>query len=285
MNCPWLLPLVLFVADPATAPIPAGDGKAEAVLDKHTIELFTYKPKLYKDGPLIIVFHGMLRNADVYRDNGKSMGDRFGALIVAPLFDQKRFPNPAYQEGGLLNKGEPQPTEAWTWSLVPTLIDSVRRREGRPQMPVYLVGHSAGGQFLSRMSGFVTTDSKRIVAANPGSHLFPTRDLPFPYGYGKLPAELNGDAALKRCLAQPLTIYLGTGDTGLANLPQSATAKQQGANRYERGKKCFQLGEELARTKGWKFNWRIVEAPEIGHDAKAMFAHERCTLALFGKTP
>src|SRR5262245_51532145 len=122
------LPLVLLAAEPA--PVPAGTGQIEVEVGGQKLDVFTYKPKNYKDGPLIVVFHGMLRNADTYRDHGKSMGDRFGALIVAPLFDSKRFPNSAYQEGGLLKQGKAQPPAEWTWSLVPKIANEVRRREG-----------------------------------------------------------------------------------------------------------------------------------------------------------
>jgi hypothetical protein len=150
-------------------------------------------------------------------------------------------------------------------------------------MPYYLIGHSAGGQFLARLAGFVEGDARRIVLANPGSHLFPTRELPFPYGFGGLPGRLGGDAALKRYLAQPVTIYLGTADTGSENLPQNENAKKQGKTRYERGRKCFEAAQELAKAKGWACNWRLVEAPKVAHDNKAMFDHENCARALFGK--
>lgn len=277
------LALLLFVPVQTPTTIPAGIGKSEIQVGGHALELFTYRPKEYKDGPLIVVFHGMLRNADTYRDNAIGMGDRHGALIVAPAFDQKRFPNEAYQSGGLLKKGELQPRDQWTWSLVPKLVDEIRKREGKPKMPYYLIGHSAGGQFLCRLTGFVPTAAERIVVANPGGHLFPSEDFPFPYGFGKLPKELNGDDALKRYLAQPMTIYVGSADKLKDNLPQGEIANKQGPDRYTRGKNCFKVAQELARDRGWAFNWRIVEAPDIGHDAKAMFNHANCKDALFGK--
>lgn len=278
--------LVVLVASavPGRAdPISEGPGKITVKIGGRDLDLFTYKPKNYRDGPLIVVFHGMLRNADTYRDNGIGMADRFGAVVVAPLFDSKRFPNEAYQLGGLLKKGQLQPKEEWTWSLVPTLVDEVRRREGKPKMPYYLIGHSAGGQFLCRLTGFIPTDAERIVAANPGSHLFPTGEMPFPYGFGKLPETLNGDDALKRFLARKMTIYVGTADVESANLPKGELANSQGATRYERGKNCFKVAQEFAKSKNWPFNWRLVEAPDIGHDAAKMFNHPRCEEALFGK--
>ena len=41
----------------------------------------------------------------------------------------------------------------------------------------------------------------------------------------------------------------------------SPEAKLQGACRYERGHNLFKAGEKLAKEMGWKFNWRIVDAP------------------------
>jgi poly(3-hydroxybutyrate) depolymerase len=274
---------LLLLADPAPKAIPDGKAKVEMEVGGHSLDVFTYKPKNYgTDSPLVVVCHGMLRNADEYRDNARGLADRLGALVVAPLFDSKRFPHDAYQLGGIKIKGDAQPAAKWTIGLVPQLADAVRRREGRKDMPCHLVGHSAGGQFLERLAGFVTSDAVRVVAANPGSHLFPTRDAPFPYGFGGLPKELSDDAALKRYLAQPLTIYLGTADVGNENLPSGPEAKKQGATRYERGKNCFKAAQELAKAKGWPFQWRLVEAPGVDHDNKKMFDHERAKAALLG---
>ena len=82
-------------------PIPSGSAKLELDVAKARLEVFTYKPADYNDGPLILVFHGVLRNAEEYRDHARGMGDRFRALIVAPRFPEDRFPIPSYQLGGL----------------------------------------------------------------------------------------------------------------------------------------------------------------------------------------
>jgi hypothetical protein len=154
-------------------------------------------------------------------------------------------------------------------------------------MPYYLLGHSGGGQFVERMAGFLPTDAKRIVAANPGTHLFPTQEFDYPYGFGgfgKKHEKLSDHAALKRYLAQPLTLFLGTADTKrVAPLDLSDTADKQGANRYERGRNAYNTALRLAKEKRWEFNWRLVEAKDVGHDEKGMFAHPNCETALFGK--
>src|SRR5439155_8562390 len=116
---------------------------------------------------------------------------------------------------------------------------------------------------------------------NPGSLLFPTTDMPFPYGFGELPKELGGDEALKRYLAQPITLYLGTGDTMQdKNFPKGPLPSKQGDSRYERGKNAFKTGEKLAKDRNWEFRWKVVEADGVGHVAADMFQNDKCLEAL-----
>lgn len=264
-------------------PIPAGAARLDVDLATARIEVFTYKPANFRDGGMLMVFHGMDRNAEEYRDHARAMGDRFGMLVVAPRFDSKQFGKGKYQQGGLIVDGKVAPREDWAWSVVPRLADRLRTLEKRPDMPYYLIGHSAGGQFLVRLSAFVPTAATRIVAANPGSDLFPTRALPYPYGFGGLPDSLVNEALLRDYLARPLTLYLGTADNERDDdLDTSADADRQGATRYERGKNAFRAARELAERKRWDFRWRLVEAPDVGHDHRAMFDDPACRAALFG---
>ena len=48
------------------------------------------------------------------------------------------------------------------------------------------IGHSGGGQFLIRLAAFNPHEAERIVVANAGTQVFPTRDLNFPFGFGGL---------------------------------------------------------------------------------------------------
>jgi poly(3-hydroxybutyrate) depolymerase len=267
------------------APMPAGAGSVDIPTSGGIIKVFTYKPSLYQDGPLVLVFHGIGRNAEDYRNFAIAVAERFKVLVAAPLFDKEHFPADAYIRGGLLNKdGTLRPREQWTYALVPQLLAALRAGEGKPDLPYYLLGHSAGGQFLARFAAFYPTEAKRIVAGNPGSHLFPRRDWDFGYGFGKLPAEVSDDAALQRYLAAPLTLYLGTGDilTDTDNLDRSPAAERQGAFRLARGRACFEFAQKLAAERGWAFNWRKVETPGIGHDGGAMFAAPEMAEALLG---
>ncbi|MCX6953980.1 MAG: alpha/beta fold hydrolase [Verrucomicrobia bacterium] len=282
----WLVVLSLvFTATLRADPLPVGPGKLVFANGAEPITLFTYKPPTYKDGPLLVVCHGVGRNAEDYRNFAITLAERFGVIVVAPLFDTARFPSLRYQRGGLVDKdGKVQPREAWTYAFIPQIVDYVRGLEAKPKLPYYLIGHSAGGQFLVRLAAFMPGEAVRIIAANPGSHLFPDREQKFGYGFGGLPDELSNDEVLRRYLAAPLTIYLGTGDiTPAHSFDASAEGMKQGPNRLARGRACFAAAQKLAKDRGWDFNWRKVETPGIAHEAAFMFAAKEAGDALFGR--
>ena len=267
------------------SPLPRGSARRELELGGSRLELFTYKPESYRGERLLFVHHGTLRNADEYRDHAQSMAERFGALVVAPRFDAARFPVSDYQFGGLLDaSGEAREPKDWTFALIPRIAREVGRAEGTETLPYWLIGHSAGGQFVERMAAFVELEAERVVAANPGSHVFPTLELPFGYGFGELPRSLAGEERLRHYLAAPLTIYLGTADDHADQyFPSGPHAMAQGASRLERGRNCYRAAEELARQNGWAFGWQLVEAEGVAHDHEAMFDHPACERALFGE--
>jgi hypothetical protein len=280
----------LPAAAPPVAPAAAGDdvpvGKAELLVRTGPVDLqvFTYRPERWSGQRLLVVMHGVLRNADVYRDHAVGMGDRFDALVVAPKFDAERFPSRAYQRGGLLREdGSAAPPAEWTYTRVVELAAAMRVRTGRPDAVWSVIGHSAGGQFVVRMSAFVDTGAARLVAANPGSVLLPSTLPKFGYGFGGLPPGLADEARLRAYLAAPLTIYLGTGDDHADEwFDGSPEAMAQGSGRHQRGLGLWWQGKLLAEQRGWPFGWRLVEAVGIGHDHERMFADPMCDVALFG---
>lgn len=282
-TCLGLLALAIALR---AAPLAAGPGQIELPNGGEPITLFTYKPPTYQEGPLLVVFHGVQRNAEDYRNFAITMAERFRAIVVVPLFDTARFPTARYQRGGLVGaEGKAQPPELWTYAIVPKIVAHVRGLEEKPALPYYLIGHSAGGQFLVRLAAYMPGEAVRIVAANAGSHLFPTRDQEFGYGFGGLPPELSSDEVMRRYLAAPLTLFQGTGDVLPSNnFDQSAAGMKQGPHRLARGRAVFEFARRLAAQRGWAFNWRKVETPDIGHQAAFMFAAKEVEDALFGKS-
>jgi pimeloyl-ACP methyl ester carboxylesterase len=266
--------------------IPTGFGKILVGDGTNAITVFTYKPENYHGGPLLVVFHGMLRNADLYCSNAAPLAKRYGFIVAAPCFGTNHFSTDAYQRGGVIHHGVAQPPEKWTYQFIPKTIAAVRECESNATLPYYLIGHSAGGQFAMRYAGLMPPGALRIVAANPGTDLFPRRDWEFGFGFGGLPPELSDDAALQRYLAAPLTLYLGRADIDPQHpeLDRTAAAEREGKFRLERGRNCFAFAQKLAQEHGWKFNWRKVEVAGIAHEGKAMLNAPEAADALFGKT-
>jgi hypothetical protein len=265
---------------PATmaAPIAPGNGQQTVDIAGTRMTVFTYRPPNCSDPSLLLVFHGVARNARAYRDYARPLADRNCLLLVAPLFDQRDFPGWRYQRGGIVKDAAVQPASDWSGNVVPALVEWVRQQEGRP--PVYsLLGHSAGAQFLERLAAFVPTQARRIVVANAGSYVLPSIEVAAPYGLGKVYAGAEGDAQLRRYLELPLTIYLGEADTR-DDRDDSSEARAQGASRHQRGVNVFDAARKLAQERGWAFNWRLVELPGVGHSASKMFAAKQVSDAL-----
>ena len=165
----------------------------------------------------------------------------------------------------------PQSPDEWTVSLVEDLVKWALEREGAKKH-VYLFGHSAGGQFLSRVAAYAPPPGvRRFVVANPSSHVWPSLDEPIPYGFEGFPGWFPPPTqTLKQYLSLPVTIYLGSKDTRKRSLSRRAGAVRQGKNRLERGMNAFKAARALALEKGWEFNWKLVFAYGVGHSARRM---------------
>jgi hypothetical protein len=83
---------------------------------------------------------------------------------------------------------------------------------------------------------------------------------------------MASDSELRRYLAQPMTLLLGTADVKVTpDLDTRPPAMRQGANRHERGLNVFRAAQALAKDKGWQFNWKLDEVPGVGHSAPGMY--------------
>lgn len=259
-----LLPLVADAFDTTTV-------QRTAVLHDTPIELFIHRPAVGSPHGVLLVLHGQRRNADKYLEYARDFGDRHQLLVVAPKFDHERFSNRRYQRGGITRRGRVEPRERWTVNLVTALLEWVRIQEDRPDLPAYLFGHSAGGQFLSRVAAFANLDNvRRIVIANASSYVVADVDEPAPYGLGGAFDDVASREALMHYLGLPITIYLGDRDTGDYRLHNHPAAKAQGANRLERGRNVFEHATEMARSLNTPFNWNLVIVPAVDHSGRKM---------------
>ncbi len=235
------------------------------------MKVFIYKPATCKNPDLLFVFHGLNRKAKGMRKKAKEIARDACLVVLSPLFDKKRFPNWRYHRAGIVYKSRIMPRSQWTAPILRGLIDAARKSLKLPKARVYLFGHSAGGQFLSRISAYSRLPVvERIVIANPSVYASPSLEEPAPYGFGHLFSPLEARQRLKAYLALPITIYLGQEDTGNKYLVRNDAAMRQGRYRLERGRKIFRAARHLAEKKGWPFRWRLVEVPGVGHSSGGM---------------
>lgn len=262
-----LLGILFCGTMPSQAASPAlGEGQATARIDGQNIKVFTYRPSGCAMPSILLVFHGSGRTAESYRDAARPLADKACLTIYAPLFDRDRFPNWRYQRGGVVREGEVQPQESWTVGLVDDLIDWAQEQEGRPDADAYLFGHSAGGQFLSRVAAYdPPSEARRIIIANPSTYVWPDTEEDAPYGFDRLDDGATEEELLRAYLAAPVTVFLGTTDTGDEDLVTNEPAQRQGANRLERGLRVFETARRVAQARDLPFNWRLVTAEGIGH--------------------
>ncbi len=251
-------------APPVPPAIPPGNASQMAALPGAALQVYTYRPAGCEPRMLLLVFHGVSRDAGPYRDHARPLADKVCAVIVAPEFDRRRFPQALYQYGGLQ-----APAGARTVDLVPQLARWAQDALGQPALPLVLLGHSAGAQFLDRVAGFAPAGAARIVVANPSTWVWPSTEVAMPFGFG---GASRAAAALQAYLALPVTVLLGTADVRTKELDMSPQAMAQGPNRYIRGVAAFRAAQQTAQAQGWAFGWRLLEVPGVGHNATKMFA-------------
>jgi poly(3-hydroxybutyrate) depolymerase len=251
------------------ATIEPGNGEQSVALPGATLQVFTYRPAKCSPGALLVVFHGIERNAGPYRDHAKSLADKLCAVVVAPKFDRERFPRNLYQYGGIAEHGRVIPPGSRSVDLVAPLVAWAQGAVGQPGLPYVLLGFSAGGQFLSRVAAYTTTGAVKIVIGSPSTWVMPSTSTPAPFGFGGI--EPSPEQALRAYLAQPVIVALGGFDTGSETLDVTVDGMAQGPNRLARGRNAFNSVKAAAESHGWPFNWTLIEVPYVGHNSTKMF--------------
>ena len=239
-----------------------------------TMRAYYHKPDTYRtDSPILMVLHGVNRNADWYRDAWRELSDRHGVLILAPEFDRAQFPSGrGYSRGNMRAKGgDPLPQSDWAFNAVEALFDAARGWTGSTRDTYLMFGHSAGAQYVHRMVTFMPKlRLERAVAANAGWYTMPDKQQKYPYGLDGAGLTV---AALHTAFDRDMTVLLGDGDNNPRgrHLHNTPPAKRQGAHRYARGLAYFERAKAAAMRTGADFNWtlKIVHgAAHSTHDVK-----------------
>lgn len=214
--------------------------------------------------PVVIVMHGVDRNADDYAANWQALAREHGLRIYAPEFSARDFPGAAfYNLGGIGTDGP------FAYEAIEPLFDAIAAR-GRGARGYYLFGHSAGAQFVHRALLFETLPHlSAAYAANAGWYTLPDAETAWPYG---LDGVSVGEGSVRAWLERPLVVMLGDRDTDPAdpNLRQTPEAAAQGPHREARGEFFFTSAQARAAELGAGFAWRVVSVPGVAHDNAGM---------------
>ena len=216
------------------------------------------------DGPVVIVMHGVNRNADEYAANWRALVREHGLRVYAPEFSDDAFPGaPYYNLGGL---GQEDPS---AYSAIEPLFDAITAQRGAAE-GYYLFGHSAGSQFVHRALLF--EELPRLVtayAANAGWYTLPDLTVAWPYGLEGAPVD---EADMTAWLARPMIVLLGDQDTDAqaSNLRRTPEAAAQGPHRYARGFYFAAQGLMRAQERDASFGWTVITVPGVAHDNAGM---------------
>lgn len=238
--------------------------------------VFTCRPAAWNStGRVVLVMHGVNRDADRYRDQWCDLADRHGFLLVVPEFSRTKFPGDTwYNFGGMTDaSGTPRPREAWSFGVLDRVFADVRARTGARRTTYSLYGHSAGAQFVHRALLFAASPAvEAVVAANAGWYTLPVFDESFPYGLKESPAT---EADVRAFLASPLVLQLGEADIdpNHSSLRRTAEADRQGPHRFARGQHFLAVGRREAARYGVPLAWRLVTVPGVGHSNGKMAEH------------
>jgi len=224
--------------------------------------------------PIVMVFHGMSRNADDYRDYWVGSANKYGFMIFSPEFTKELYPtdsdsNSHYNLGNMITNGELNPEDIWTYSIVNPIFDRIKLATGSVNEQFYMFGHSAGSQFVQRCLTFKPDlKTKKAIAANAGWYTMPDSEIEYPYGLKN--SYMSGDR-LPELFSKDIVVLLGTADTlRTSSLRQTSQADAQGLNRYERGNYYYNWALDYAGDNGLTFGWTLKEVPDVGHSGSAM---------------
>lgn len=297
-NILFLICLILFVFPDKTAfaqkgkdnPFKRGGGVIEyneyAPLSDKPISLFYYIPSRGNIKKMKVLFsmHGAERSGLVQRGVWRNLAEEHGFIILAPQFVHKNgYLENDYQFGGVSETAKEfvlKPEEKWTYQMIENLFDYFKECTGSTAETYDMFGHSAGGQFVHRYLLMMPNARVGIaVAGNPGNYTYPVaEDLVSPNGLSADPSgwpfsfkntPFATDERLRAFFKRNLVILVGTKDTELMKegTPENAVALLQGKHRHERGWNYFIMGQNIARAKGFEFNWKIQDVPEAGHSS------------------
>jgi pimeloyl-ACP methyl ester carboxylesterase len=247
-------------------------------LSDRPITVFYHIPdSAHQSSPIAMVVHGSARDGEYLRNALKPESDRRNAIILMPNFGSAEYSNNYFLLGNLFDDGE-NPSVAsqndsteWTYAIIEQLFIHFRAEVASKDARYDLVGFSGGGQFAHRFALFAhRPQCDRIVACSSGWYTLPDAASPFPYGLGT--TQRASDADVRKALATPLHLAVGSADTdpNSSGLRHTAEADAQGLNRVQRANYAFQRAMDQSTALNAPLAWSLHIESGVAHSAVGM---------------
>jgi dienelactone hydrolase len=209
--------------------------------------------------PVIVVVHGISRNAREHVLAFGSQAARQGFVTIAPRFSRQAFPG--YQRLGRCGTGRTSIPQA----ALEEVLDEAHAATGADTSKVFMFGFSGGAQFAHRFALCTPGIVRGLVLASAGWYTFPDTTQSFPRGVGTAPLAHGLD--VPRLLQVPTLVVVGDQDTrrdGAFNASR-ALDRQQGRTRIERGRNWVGAMQQAADRDGLGPRFTFGTMPGCGH--------------------
>lgn len=264
----------------------AGHYMFEDPATDQSVRVYYYQPRRYTaETPVVLVLHGLRRDAEDYRDNWAELAEREGLMVLVPRFSTEAYPGgngynlgnvfhatSAEENRGFIRPEQINPPERWAFTLIERVFADFRRNHSNTlRQTYYLYGHGAGAQVAHRFAMFMSeSHAEEIIVGAAGWYTMPDETLEWPYGTGGVP--VLDSTAIRAFLAQPILLLAGGADTATLHtvMRQTPQANDQGVTRVERTRHYYEFAEHRARRLNTAFNWRHWVMPGVTHSPDQM---------------
>ncbi|MBW2690171.1 MAG: hypothetical protein JRC99_09605 [Deltaproteobacteria bacterium] len=232
------------------------------------IEYFVYIPESHPDsGKILYTIHGISRNAEEHIQGFINQAERYGTIMVAPLFLKSNAPR--YQQLGT-NVQQQRVDMAFDH-----ILQDVHEWLGVMPAPMRMFGFSGGGQFVHRYAMFYPKRVARMALAAPGWYTFPDPDRKYPYGLKSTKDWPRLTFSLDQFLRIPTMVMVGEeDDLRDKDLNKAREIDSfQGLNRIERAERWINANRNLARSYGVSADFRLENIPNASHAYESYMGH------------
>ena|GEM_PF-4858044 len=261
-----------------------------------------YIPRTLKEPvKILVVVHGTpgrdetaLEVAENFLTNFIPAAKRKGVVLLAPAFDQRNFGGVAGPGGGYRGLfGREIRADEFLNEILARYMTTFPSYDGT----IYLYGHSAGGQFVSRYAVMHPEKLKAAVISAAGSYAFPNPEVPWADGMQPLRRAMAWDGDVKPRFVDirpepngwleasqlPITVLVGDAD----ETRMSQSPMQKGTDMVTRARSWVEEMNALAELHEKVGRVRLVVVPSVGHNSAQLSAEGiRCLfLELAGSGP